>query len=321
MDRLSGSLSMRAAELHIRKATRSVYEASLRQQQHVYISPSTPRKKRQHLEQQCARGRAATGSERLNVTAFLRIDRCQSCGDERPWEWIPPVVIGAQTLAGTGVWRGTLVSGWCPRCVQAKEQAAQRDAREAARATEFARLFGVRAAREFTLEGYRSAAGTRVAFERISAFDPSRENLYLWGPPGVGKTHLAVAAAQRAHARSLSVSVFTPAQLIRRLRMRAPDEEQQVIDRCIHADVLLIDEFGTGADSPYFRQIFQEIVDGRNSRDRGGLLLTSLLSVATYRGRTGDIANASRLQGICAVIEVRGMDQRGIPKASLAPSR
>jgi chromosomal replication initiation ATPase DnaA len=53
-------------------------------------------------------------------------------------------------------------------------------------------LGGEKPYREFTFERYKVTPGNRRAYERSKTFDPAAENLYLWGPSGVGKTHLAL---------------------------------------------------------------------------------------------------------------------------------
>lgn len=50
--------------------------------------------------------------------------------------------------------------------------------------------------REFTFEGYTPHRGVEQALAAAAGLGVS-EWLYLWGPPGRGKTHLAVAAARR----------------------------------------------------------------------------------------------------------------------------
>lgn len=207
------------------------------------------------------------------------------------------------------MWRSALLNGVCPSCVTDEEHDKRRGELAAAKARDLVQLFGPRAVERFTFQRYVVDPSNRAAFEQATAFDPSRNNLYFWGPPGVGKTHLAVAAARKARCRGLSVAMFTPPQLVRRMRMRPPEEEQQIIDQCVRSDVLVLDDFGL-ADSAYYRHVLQEILDGRCSRACGGLLLTSLLSLAVYRSRTGDLANSSRLAGLCDFAELRGRDRR-----------
>src|SRR5262249_6751237 len=162
-------------------------------------------------------------------------------------------------LAGTGVWRSVLVDGQCSSCAAAREgERARRQRIERQRGQLIRLLGGVKPYREFTFERYRVNIGNRVAFEAAQQFEPSEDNLYLWGPWGVGKTHLAVAVIRRSFVKGASVALVSPARLVRKLRMKTPDDEQQTIDFFIRVGVLVIDDLGVGTETSYARQIIQE---------------------------------------------------------------
>src|SRR5712691_11701781 len=175
------------------------------------------------------------------MTAFLKIDRCRSCRQETPWEWLPPVSLGGRPLAGTGVWRSALVDGRCPACWEAAEadrERIRRSERQRERLIEL--LGGIKPYREFTFERFQVTVGNRDAFERAKRFDPSKDNLYLSGSGRLGKTHLAIAIARTCFERGGVIKVATPSQLVRKLRMKPPEEEQQGIDSFVRADVFLL---------------------------------------------------------------------------------
>jgi DNA replication protein DnaC len=245
------------------------------------------------------------------MTAFLKIDRCRSCRQETPWEWVPPVLLGGRPLAGTGVWRSALVDDICASCAAKIENARQREQCSLTRRERFIRLLGgVKPYRDFRFERYDVTPGNRAAFEQANRFEPSKDNLYLWGPCGVGKTHLAVAVLRRCFARGGSIALVTPFQLIRKLRMKAPEEEQHAIDGFIRVNALVLDDLGVGSDTAYARQSMQEILDGRNFKDRAGLVITSQYSLGGLAQRLNDDTIPSRLAGMCQVIEIRGVDRR-----------
>jgi DNA replication protein DnaC len=93
--------------------------------------------------------------------------------------------------------------------------------------------------------------------------------------------------------------------LVRKLRMKTPEEEQQTIDGFIRVGVLVIDGLGVGSDTAYARQVLQEILDGRDFHDRGGLVVTSRFSLAGLGRRLTDDAIPSRLAGMCRLVEIR----------------
>jgi DNA replication protein DnaC len=245
------------------------------------------------------------------MTAFLKIDRCKACGREISWEWVPPILLIGKPLAGTGVWRSRLINDVCPACTEARE--AENARRQQARANQerLVQLFGgEKPYREFTFERYRVTPGNELAFRSAKQFDPLTDNLYVWGPPGVGKTHLAYAIARTNFDQRDSVSVVKTWQVTRKLRMKTPDEEQHGIDEFARVGVLVLEDFGIGTDTVYGRQIFQEILDKRDFRGRGGLVVTSRCSLRVLRTRLNDDAIPSRLTGMCRVVEIRGADQR-----------
>ncbi len=249
------------------------------------------------------------------MTAFLKLDRCRVCQKDWPWDWVPPVQLGGALLAGTGVWRSTLVDALCPHCADAADRARARDRRVQTLREQFIRVVGgVKPYQEFTFERYHETPENRAAVRQARTFDPSRDNLYLWGACGVGKTHLAVATLRHWFGRSSSGALVTPFQLIRKLRMKSPDEEQQAIDGFVRIPLLVLDDLGVGSETTYARQVLQEILDGRSFSDRGGLVVTSQYSLARLAQRLNDRALASRLSGLCRVVEVRGPDHRALPK-------
>lgn len=44
-----------------------------------------------------------------------------------------------------------------------------------------------------TFESFTRGKDNEIAFRQISSYQPDQESLFIWGPPGTGKTHLSVA--------------------------------------------------------------------------------------------------------------------------------
>jgi DNA replication protein DnaC len=171
-------------------------------------------------------------------------------------------------------------------------------------------LGGEKPFREFTFERFEIAPENRLAYDLCKNFNPATDNLYLWGPCGVGKTHLAWAVARRCFEESLSV-VITPAyQLSRQVRMKDPYQEQAAIEDFVRAEALVIDDLGMGPDTAFTRQILQEILDGRDFHDRAGLVVTSKYSLDELAARLADDAIPSRLAGMCRATHIGGSDHR-----------
>jgi DNA replication protein DnaC len=244
------------------------------------------------------------------MTAFLRIDRCSACHQDTPWEFVPPILVTGKPLAGTGVWRSALVDEMCPGCLERSAVARQKNRRGSLLRNRFIAQIGIKPYREFTFEKYRVTAGNREAFQLAERFDPSTDNLYLWGSCGVGKTHLAVAILRRWFARGASFALVTPSRLLRKLRMRSPEEEQQTLDAFIRVDVLVLDDFGNGGETLFARQTLQEILDGRDHADRRGLVVTASSSPLDLGRNTTHRALYSRLSALCRIVKLSGADGR-----------
>src|SRR2546430_9664539 len=101
---------------------------------------------------------------RENMTAFLKIDRCDSCHRSLPWEWVPAVLLNGKPLAGTGVWRSQLMDRRCPACQSALESARENERDALQRRGELIKLLGgEKPYREFTFDRYQVAPGNQLA--------------------------------------------------------------------------------------------------------------------------------------------------------------
>ena len=216
---------------------------------------------------------------------FLKTEICVSCGREVLPEWFPPVITSGRALAGTGNWRSMTTDGLCNGCHTVITNSNEERRRQFTSRLRLIELGGgEKPYREFRLDKFRVETGNRVAFLRARTFNASRDNLYLWGGCGVGKTHLAFATARRLCEEGLTVEFLKPPQLMRRVRRRDPDEEQQAVDRFIRSDIFVLDDLGIGHETAYARQILQEILDGREYAYRSGLFITSKYSLNDWLG-------------------------------------
>ena len=128
--------------------------------------------------------------------------------------------------------------------------------------------------------------------------------LSLHGPYGVGKTHLAVAAAAEREARGDEVFFATVADLLDYLRATfAPDSpinHDDLLDRIRTADMLVLDDMGAERSTPFAEDKLFQIMGYRYEERMPTIITTShqVEAIAATRPRI-----ASRLQDPLVVTE------------------
>ena len=105
-------------------------------------------------------------------------------------------------------------------------------------------------------------------------FVTRKEHVILYGPPGVGKTHLAQALGNQACRTGYSVLFIKAAKLFRGLNAaRADGTWEKALRKLLAPDVLIIDDFGLSAMTMTQAEEFYEIVAERHQR--GSIIMTS----------------------------------------------
>ena len=123
---------------------------------------------------------------------------------------------------------------------------------------------------EKTLEGFDFAFNPKIKRGAVTdlatcLFVEKREHILIYGPAGVGKTHLAQALGHEACRRGYSVLFVKAVKMLRHLyASRADQSWEKQIKRYLYPDLLIIDDFGLTALSSIQAEDIYELVTERH---------------------------------------------------------
>jgi DNA replication protein DnaC len=139
------------------------------------------------------------------------------------------------------------------------------------------------------------------------------ENVLLLGPPGVGKTHLAVALGMAAILQGMTVAFYTVADLLDQLNLDAKaDRLASRLKSLARPDVLILDEMGYFPIDKRAAQFFFQLVSQRYLK--GSIILTSNKSYGEWGSIFSDTVLAAaildRLLHTSTTVNIRGQSYR-----------
>jgi DNA replication protein DnaC len=143
-------------------------------------------------------------------------------------------------------------------------------------------------------------------------FIPQKENVIFLGPPGVGKSHLAVALAIKAAHFGFSIYFTTMADLMNKLRRDALSEKIGKGRSYLKNTLVVVDEVGYMPISRQDAHLFFRFICYRY--EKSSTIITSNKSFSEWEELFGDpvIATAilDRLLHHCQVVNIKGNSYR-----------
>ena len=139
-----------------------------------------------------------------------------------------------------------------------------------------------------TFEGYSydsvkfPPAFSMEALEQLD-FVPERKNLVLYGPVGIGKSHMAIAAGVKACQLGYKTKFYTVTELVLKLaEARKNGTLERLLKELRTLDLLILDEWGyVPVDKDGSQLLFRVISDSYESKS---LILTTNLEFSKWGG-------------------------------------
>jgi DNA replication protein DnaC len=172
----------------------------------------------------------------------------------------------------------------------------------------------------YTAYNEKLTKALRQATSLAEGFPVVDRGLLILGPPGVGKTHLAVAILRQVITRGI---FYDTRDLLRVIRSTYgplnQSAESDVLGPVIEADILVLDDLGAEKTSEWVEETLNHIVNARYSAQRTTVFTSNheekgddTTDPDSLLFRIGNRMR-SRLHEMCDLVDLDGADYRQLP--------
>lgn len=170
----------------------------------------------------------------------------------------------------------------------------------------------------------------RHAISFVEAFPVVDKGLLFHGPPGVGKTHLAIGILKEVirskGARAHFFETHKLLALVRDTYNRSVEQtEMEVLSPVLEADLLVLDDLGSGTNnySAWAQEMLGLVVNTRYNGNKPTIFTTNLKDLPDNADPTTLIfqlgaRTRSRLLEMCELVEIKGADVREVGRDASA---
>jgi DNA replication protein DnaC len=154
-------------------------------------------------------------------------------------------------------------------------------------------------------------AHTRRFATRIEAQLDAGRGLWFMGPPGTGKTTLAMLVSKAALDAGRSVAIYSLPRLLNEIRetFRAERSHTGLLHKLTTVDLLHIDDVGAERSNEWVLEELYSIVNARYEDERSIVITTNILDRDELREQITP-RTVSRLTEMCDELPLTGTDHR-----------